>query len=35
MNVEAALGAVEREVIELALEVGLHLEELGRRRDSA
>jgi hypothetical protein len=28
MNVEAALGAVEGEVLELALEVGLHLQEL-------
>ena len=27
MNVEAALGAVEREVLERALEVGLHLQE--------
>jgi hypothetical protein len=28
MNVEAALGAVEGEVLELALEIGLHVEEL-------
>ena len=28
MNVEAAPGAVEDEVLELALEVGLHLQEL-------
>jgi hypothetical protein len=28
MNVEAAPGAVEGEILELALEVGLHLEEL-------
>jgi hypothetical protein len=35
MHVEAALRAIEDEVLELALEVGLHLEELGRRRDSA
>jgi hypothetical protein len=28
MHVEAALRAVEGEVLELALEVGLHLEEL-------
>jgi hypothetical protein len=28
MNVEAASGAVEGEILELALEVGLHLQEL-------
>jgi hypothetical protein len=28
MNVEAAPGAVEREILELALEVSLHLQEL-------
>jgi hypothetical protein len=28
VNVEAAFGAVEREVLELAFEIGLHLEEL-------
>jgi hypothetical protein len=28
MHVEAALRAVEREVLELAFEIGLHLQEL-------
>jgi len=28
MNVQAALRAVEREVLKLALEIGLHLQEL-------